>query len=71
MNGYQADAVDLIALNGLGAEILLPLGDEGVDARGILAGEVEQLVVEGAEIGILSLQTMELEEGVETFRQLI
>ena len=71
MDGYQAYAIDLITLNGLGTKVFLPFGNKSVNACRILVGEVKQLIIESTEIGTLPLQTMEFKYGVEAFCQFV
>ena len=71
VNGYQAYAVNLVTLNGLGTQVFLPFGYKAVDACRILAGKGKKLIVEGTQIGTLTFKTMEFKDGVETFCQFV
>ena len=54
VDGDQADAVALVALDGFATEVVIPLMEECVDVAGVFADEVGELVVEGTEIGTLT-----------------
>ena len=71
MDGDQADAIGLVALDGLGVEVVVPLVEERVDIAGIVGDKVGELVVEGTEISALTLDLAEAEDGVEAFAELV
>ena len=71
VDGDEADAVDLVALDSFGAERLFPLADEGVDACGILADVGCQLVVEGADIGTLTLDALKVEDLIQSLHEFV
>ena len=58
MDGYQSDAIRLVALNGLAADGLIPFRQETVNVGSILAHEVGQMIVEGTEISPLPLDAL-------------
>ena len=71
VDGEDADAVRLGALDGLGADGLLPFADEGGDVGRLVLREFVQLVVEGADVGTLLVEPLELEDAVKPFGQFV
>ena len=53
MDGDESDAVDLVALDGLAAEVFFPQAEEGVDVGAVLADKGGEVVEEGTDIGAL------------------
>ena len=71
MNREDAYAAGLVALNGLRAEGLIPLVKEGGDVGGTLVDEVDEVVVEGTDIGTLAWQILETKDGIEALSQVV
>ena len=71
MDGEDAHASGLVALDGLAAECLIPFGEEGADVSGILIDVVHELVVEGTDIGTLVSEAFKAEDGVEAFCEVV
>ena len=55
MDGDETDTVGFIALDGLLAKRLFPLCKESLYISGVLVNVVGQLVVEGTQVGTLTL----------------
>ena len=71
MDAEDAHTLGLVALDGLAAEALVPLEEEGADIGRVLADEVGQTVVEGADVGTLILETVQFETGEELFCEVV
>jgi hypothetical protein len=71
MDGVDAYATGLVALYGLRTEGLLPFGEEGCDIGCVLVDEVDEVVVEGADIGTLRGKAFEAEDGIEAFGEVV
>ena len=71
MDGEDAHALGLIALDGLLADCLIPLIEEGEDVGRILADIGSQLVEEGADIGTLLAEPFEGEDIVESLDEIV
>ena len=67
----EADAAELVALDGLGGDGGFPLLEEAFDIGGVVGGEVGQLVVERTDIGALAVEAIETEKGEETLHQFV
>ena len=63
----NAYAVGGVALDGLAADGLFPLVDEGVDVRCVVLHKLVQLVIEGTQVGTLLIEAFQLEDGIEAF----
>ena len=71
MNRQDAHTIGDIALDGLRTDGLVPLAHEGIDVGGIILCELVQLVVEGAHIGALLVESMELEDAEESLNEFV
>ena len=71
MDGEDAYAIGLVTLDGLRTEGLFPFGEEGGDVGSVLVDEVDEMVVEGTDIGALTGEPLEAEDGVEAFDEVI
>ena len=71
VDGENADAVSLAALDGLAADGFFPFVDESVNIRGIVLRKLVQLVVESADVGSLLVKPLQLENVMQSFRQLV
>ena len=69
MYGEQAYAVDVVAVDGFAAQILVPGLEEVVDASDMPFEIVGKLVEEGADVGVLLLEPVEAEKRVEALGQ--
>ena len=70
VDGQDAYAVALGTLDGLGTDGLLPFADKSVDVGGVVLCKLVQLVVEGADVGALLMETVEVEDLIEVLCQL-
>ena len=71
MDGQDADAVDVGALDGLAAQRGVPFAQESVHIRRFLSDIVQHVVVERAEIGTLVLHPLQVEDTVKAFHQVV
>ena len=71
MDGEDAYATGLVALDGLRTEGLLPLGEEGCNISSVLVDEVDEVVVESADVGTLRGKAFEGEDGIEALGEVI
>ena len=71
MNADDAHAVGDVALDGLGADVAVPLSEEIVDGGRILSRVLPQLVEEGADVGTLVGKAVETEVGKQLFDQFV
>ena len=71
MDGEDAYAISGITLYGLTANVFVPFAQESVDVAGVILHKHVQLVVERTDIGTLLVQTLQLEDAIEPFNQLI
>ena len=70
VDGQDAQAVNLVALDGFLVELLVPVFDEGIGTGAVVLGKIAEEVEELADIGALFGQTVQGEEVVEPFGQL-
>ena len=68
VDGENADAVSLAALDGLAADGFFPFVDESVNIRGIVLRKLVQLVEESADIGTLLVKPLQFEYFMQPFR---
>ena len=71
MDGEDAYATGLVALDGLRTEGLLPLGEEGCKISSVLVDEVDEVVVESADVGTLRGKALEGEDGIEALGEVV
>ena len=67
MNRDQSDTIYFVALNRLTVNIFVPFCDKGIDVARIVGKIIVYLVVKGANICTLFIQSVELENVVEFF----
>ena len=71
MNREDAYFVGLVALDGLGAERLVPLVEEGSDVGGVLVDEIHEVIVEGTDVSALVGEALKAEDSVETLGEVV
>ena len=71
VDGEDAYADGLVALDGLRTEGLLPFCEKGSDVGSTLVNEVDEVVVEGADVGTLTGEPLKAEDAVEAFNEVV
>ena len=71
VDGEDAHTTGDVALDGFRADGLVPLVEESSDVGGIVVDEVHELVIEGTDVGTLTCQPLQAEDGVETFGEIV
>ena len=71
MDRQDAHTVGVLALDGFRTDGLFPFTHESIDIGEVVLCELVQLVIESADIGALLVESMELEDGEESFDEFV
>lgn len=69
MNGNQSDTIDIIAVNRLAAELVIPFPQKLINAGKMIAQEISQLIKECANISTLACEFVKVKDSILTFLQ--